>query len=202
MNPTLSDASLQELLEQLRRGDVAAAERIFVTYEPYLRLVVRQQLSAALRAKFDSPDIVHSVWVDVLRRFRDAGCRFANANHLRAYLVRATRNRFIDRLRQHQKALDREQRLGSTAEEDLPPSPQPEPAAQLQAEDLWRELLELCLPTHRDVLLLKRQGCALAEIAARTGLHEGSVRRILYDLARRFAARQQTPAPAPDDLGP
>jgi RNA polymerase sigma-70 factor (ECF subfamily) len=190
MNPTPPDASLEELLEQLRRGDVAAAERIFVTYEPYLRLVVRRQLSAALRAKFDSPDIVQSVWVDVLRRFRDSGCRFASASHLRAYLVRATRNRFIDRLRQHQKALDREQPLGSTADEDLPSASRPEPGAELQADDLWRKLLELCPPSHRDVLLLKRQGCALAEIAGRTGLHEGSVRRILYDLARRFAARQ------------
>jgi RNA polymerase sigma-70 factor (ECF subfamily) len=199
MTFTPRDTSLEELLEQLRRGDVAAAERIFLTYEPYLRLLVRRQLSAALRAKFDSPDIVHSVWVDVLRRFRDAGLRFTSADHLRAYLIRATRNHFIDRLRHHQLALDREQPLEATGAEDL--SSRPEPGAELQADDLWRQLQELCPPAHREVLLLKRQGCGLAEIAARTGLHAGSVRRILYDLARRFAAREKAPAfaaPNPD----
>src|SRR5437763_3198778 len=127
MSTTPADDSLEDLLQRLQRGDIAAAEQIFLTYEPYLRLLVRRQLSAALRAKFDSPDIVQSVWVDVLRGFRASGCRFTSAAHLRAYLVRATRNRFIDRLRHHQKALDREQPLESTQDQDLPPSPQPEP---------------------------------------------------------------------------
>jgi RNA polymerase sigma factor (sigma-70 family) len=193
MSATPADASLEDLLERLKGGDVAAAGQIFLTYEPYLRLLVRRQLSAALRAKFDSRDIVQSVWVDVLRAFRESGCRFASADHLRAYLVRATRHRFIDRLRQHRKALDREQPLESTQDQDLPPSPQPEPGAQLQADDLWARLLALCPPAHREVLLLKREGCPLGKIAARTGMHEGSVRRILYDLARRFAADQQKP---------
>jgi len=35
-------------------------------------------------------------------------------------------------------------------------------------------------------------GTLLAEIATRTGLHEGSIRRILYDLARRLAIRRTT----------
>ena len=49
-------------------------------------------------------------------------------------------------------------------------------------------MLTLCPVSHRDLLLMRRQGCSLAEIAQRTGLHESSVRRILYDLARRLAA--------------
>ena len=48
-------------------------------------------------------------------------------------------------------------------------------------------MLERCPPAHRELLRLKRQGLPVAEIAARTGLHEGSVRRILYDLARRLS---------------
>jgi DNA-binding IclR family transcriptional regulator len=38
---------------------------------------------------------------------------------------------------------------------------------------------------------MKRQGCSLAEIAAKTGFHESSVRRILYDLARRLARESE-----------
>jgi RNA polymerase sigma-70 factor (ECF subfamily) len=58
----------------------------------------------------------------------------------------------------------------------------------------------LCPPAHRELLRLKRQGYALAEIASRTGLHEGSVRRILYELARRLAAQgAQRPATGTTD---
>ena len=77
--------------------------------------MVRRQLSPPLRAKFDSVDVVQSVWADVLDGFRRAGWRFTDVAHLRAFLVKATRNRFIDRFRQHQRALEHE--------EPLPPAP-------------------------------------------------------------------------------
>jgi hypothetical protein len=70
------EQSLEQLLEQLNNGDYGAAEKIFVVYESYLRLIVRRQISTALRAKFDSVDIVQSVWVDLLAGFREAGWRF------------------------------------------------------------------------------------------------------------------------------
>ena len=60
----------------------------------------------------------------------------------------------------------------------------------LQADELWEQLLELCPPAHREVLRLKREGALTAEVAARTGLHEGSVRRILNTLSQRLARRQ------------
>jgi RNA polymerase sigma-70 factor (ECF subfamily) len=52
-------------------------------------------------------------------------------------------------------------------------------------------MLDLCPPDHHSVLLLKRDGLPLAEIAARTGLHEGSVRRILRQLSRDLAMNSQ-----------
>src|SRR4051794_8131560 len=98
-------------MELLNRGDEKAAEEIFLAYEPYLRMVVRRKLTASMRAKFDSMDIVQSVWADLVRGFRDADWRFADAAHLRRFLASATRNRFIDRIRQHRQALEREEPL-------------------------------------------------------------------------------------------
>ena len=46
------------------------------------------------------------------------------------------------------------------------------------------------------ILEMKKQGCSLAEIAEKTGFHESSVRRILYDLAARLADGGQ---PVPSD---
>jgi RNA polymerase sigma-70 factor (ECF subfamily) len=173
-------------LEKLTSGDAAAAERVFRAYGPYLRMVVRRQLSPPLRAKFDSLDVVQSVWVHMLRGFREAGWRFADAAHLRAFLVQLTRHRFIDRLRHHRRAIEREQPLAGGGCEDELPADGPRPDEFLQADELWEQLLELCPPAHREVLRLKRDGALTAEVAARTGLHEGSVRRILHTLARRL----------------
>jgi RNA polymerase sigma-70 factor (ECF subfamily) len=152
-------------------------------------MVVRRQLPDRLRAKFDSVDIVQSVWTDVLAGFREAGWRFADADHLRAFLVKVTRNRFIDRVRQHRGALEHERALGVAEPEQFPSSSEPRPSEVVQADDLWRQMLALCPPAHHELLRLKREGCSLDEIAAHTGLHKGSVRRILYDLARRLAGR-------------
>ena len=64
-------------------------------------VVIRRQLPPAMRCKFDSIDVVQSVWVDVLHGIRSAGWHFTNTDQLRAFLVKAARNRFIDRVRQH-----------------------------------------------------------------------------------------------------
>jgi RNA polymerase sigma factor (sigma-70 family) len=179
---------LDTLLEQLSGGDMAAAQRVFVAYEPYLRMAVRRKLPSRLRAKFDSVDVVQSVWAHMLGGFRDAGWRFADANHLRAFLVQVTRNRFIDRWRRHRTAIEREQPLSEIDPRMAPESREPSPSEVAQAGELWERMLTLCPPAHHPVLSLRRQGLPVAEIATRTGLHQGSVHRILHDLSCRVAA--------------
>jgi RNA polymerase sigma-70 factor (ECF subfamily) len=182
----MSPDPLQVLLEQLSQGDTKAAEQIFLTYEPYLRKVVRRLLPDQLRARFDSIDVVQSVWTDLLGRVGDADWRFPDAAHLQAFLVKVTRNRFLDRVRQHQASLNRERAVPEKGQ----PAPQPRPSEIVQADELWDRMLKLCPPAHRDVLHLKRQGLSLVEIAAKTGLHQDSVRRILRTLAKQMALRE------------
>ncbi len=181
---------LDALLEKLASGDATAVEQVFRAYEPFLRMVVRRQLSPELRAKFDSGDVIQSVWVHVLRGFREAGRRFDDVAHLRAFLLELTRHRFFDRLRRHRRALEREQPLAEAGLEEALLAGDPQPSDVLQADELWEQLLDLCPPAHREVLRLKRDGALTAEIAARTGLHEGSIRRILNTLAQRLARRR------------
>jgi DNA-directed RNA polymerase specialized sigma24 family protein len=173
---------LDSLLEKLCSGDPAAAERVFRAFEPYLRMVVRKKLPGRLRAKFDSIDVVQSVWADVLRGFREAGWRFADEAHLRAFLVKLTRHRFIDHLRRHRTAVARERPLGDLIQANEPLSQLPSPSELVQATELAERMLTLCLPAHR-------------EIAARSGLHVGSVHRIFHDLACRVAVERRSLAP-------
>jgi RNA polymerase sigma factor (sigma-70 family) len=185
------------LLEQLCEGDAAATEQVFRAYEPALRQVVRRHLPSRLRTKFDSADVVQSVWAHLLPGFRDAGWRFANAAQLRAFLVTVTRNRLHDRYRRNRQALEKEQPLAQTSPEGLPDA-QPRPSEWAAADELWGRMLQLCPPDHHEVLRLRRQGLLLREIADRTGLHEGSVRRILRRLARDLACHDAPPT----DLAP
>ena len=184
----MNDDPLDGLLEKLGSGDDAAAEQVFRTYEPYLRMVVRRMLPAQLRPKFDSVDVVQSVWADVLHGFRQSGWRFESTGQLRAFLVKVTRNRFIDRVRQQRRAVQLQRSMPDDLDH-LPASDDPRPSELAQADELWERMLALCPASHHDLLLMRRQGRSLAEIAQQTGLHESSVRRILYDLARRLAAQ-------------
>jgi RNA polymerase sigma factor (sigma-70 family) len=186
---------LDALLERLARGETDAAQEIFLTFGPVLRVMVRRWLTPRLRSKFDSMDVVQSVWTDVLKGYREAGWRFNDREHLRAYLAKVTYYHFINNCRRNGRVMEHERPFatGGAAEGGLRPSGHPRPSEVAQADELWEKLIELCPPAHHELLELKRGGFSLAEIAARTGLHEGSVRRILYDLARRLAAARKGP---------
>ena len=101
-----------------------------------------------------------------------------------AFLIKVTCNRFVDRIRQHRLALEHEVALRAVDAETVTSSRASE---SFKADELWHRMLEVCPPAHYDLLRLKREGASLAEIAARTGLHPSSIRRILYDIARRIA---------------
>jgi RNA polymerase sigma-70 factor (ECF subfamily) len=195
-NPTAGTEPLDRLLEPLNRGDMAAAEQVFREYEPYLRMLVRRPLRPAHRAKFDSMDIVQSVWADVVEGLRDAGAgwHFSDRVHLQAFLARLARHRFLDRCRKHRKALALEEPLTDASPAGAIAAHEPRPSEVARHNEVWDRMLALCPPAHHDLLRWKRQGLGLAEIAARTGLHESSVRRILYELARRYAETQEAAA--------
>lgn len=178
------------LLDQLARGDVEAAAELYAAFTPYLRAVVRRQLSDALRPKFDSADVVQSVWVHVVRQLGKAGWKVRDGDQLRALLATIARRRLVSRVRQHARAAGAE-RGGAAGLEDVPAATDARPSQVAQADELWDKMLRLCPPEHHEVLRLRREGLLLAEIAARTGLHEGSVRRILRRLARELALREE-----------
>jgi len=191
MNPE----SLEPLLDKLCHGDMAVAKKVFLAYEPYLRQVIRRQLPPRLRTKFDSVDVVQSVWADLLDGYRAGKWHFPDVARLEAFLVQVTRNRFIDSVRKHRVASAREQQLGGLHTSEVPPSPQPAAPDVLEAEELWEQMLALCPPEHRDLLQLKRQGLPMDELVSRTGLHPGSIRRILRNLARKLALAEGAAAP-------
>jgi RNA polymerase sigma-70 factor (ECF subfamily) len=186
----MSASALDTLMTRLTDGEAEAAEQVFRAYEPVLRMMVRRWLTPRLRSKFDSNDVVQSVWADVLRGYQQTGWRFTDREHLRAFLAKVAYYHFANKCRRHRRAIEHEQSLSGDEQPGLPASGEPRPSQLAQAEELWERLMALCPPHHHELLRLKRDGLGLAEIAARTGLHESSVRRIIYDLSRRLATTQ------------
>jgi RNA polymerase sigma-70 factor (ECF subfamily) len=178
------------LLDRIGRGEVEAADALFQAYTPYLRAIVRRQLSDRLRSQFDSADVVQSVWVQVVRQLGRDGWQVGSEDQLRALLATIARRRLISRVRRHDARPD-EVAPPACGLDAISADRSARPSEEAQAGDLWADMLRLCPPEHRTILRLKRDGLSLAEIAGRTGLHEGSVRRILRRLSRDLALAQQ-----------
>jgi RNA polymerase sigma factor (sigma-70 family) len=186
----LSADPLDLLLERLATGDAGAVEQVFREYEPYLRMVVRRYLPASLRPKFDSVDVVQSVWVHVWKGLQRVAWQFADRDHLRALLVTVTRRRLVSRFRHYRTALAREDSTWRDLEL-LPATRQAGPEDLARADELWKTMLARCPTAYHELLQLRRQGFTMEEIAERTGLHEGSVRRVFRRLARQLALTDQ-----------
>ncbi len=184
----MSASHFDDLVARLNAGDALAFQEITQVYGPYLRMLIRRRLRPAQRTKFDSTDVVQSVWADVLSGVRRGRWHFEDRPRLEAFLARVARNRYLDRCRKYKTALALEEPLDKAGGMAAPVCELPRPSETAQGEDLWDQLLALCPPTHHELLRLKRQGLQVVEISSRTGLHEGSVRRIFYDLARKYAA--------------
>ena len=179
----MNDDTWTIMLQRLNQGDEAAAAEVFVSLAPLLRAHVRRQLAGSLRSKFDSTDVVQAVWLRLMTGFRSGKWEFADAAHLRAFLLKVTHNHFLEQVRHYHHAIAHE-----TPESTFDPkAPDVDrPSAVVQAHDAWERLLALCPPAHRELLRMRQEGLQIAEIAARSGLHESSVRRIFYELSRTY----------------
>lgn len=194
----MSDESLDHWIGRLNDGDINAVEPVFRAYEPYLRIAVRRRLSMKLRSKVDSGDIVQSVFADMVRGVREGGWHFTGRPQLLALLHTIARRRLADRYQKEGAALDRELSLDDTPTLVLPHATGPRPSQEAEGRELWESILRACPPAHHEVVRLRLCGFRMAEIAAQTDLHEGSVRRILYDLARRLAILRRAVLPPAD----
>ncbi len=148
----MNTPSLDTLLEKLANGESEAAERVFRDYEPFLRAMVRRRLTPMLRAKFDSMDVVQSVWADVLQGYREAGWQFTDQAHLKSFLARVTYNHFANLCRRNRAALEHEHALREDEWPAEPAADQPRPSQVAQADELWTTLMDLCPPAHREIL--------------------------------------------------
>ncbi|HEX3147258.1 MAG TPA: sigma-70 family RNA polymerase sigma factor [Gemmataceae bacterium] len=181
----MTDEPFDRLLDRLHAGDETAAGELFTAFEPFLRGLIRRRLPRQARGRFDSIDVVQSAWASLIDGLREARWQFPDAAHLRAFLARVVLCRLYDRANTALRQTGREEPLLAIGA-NLP-GPEARPSANVRADALWDNLLTACPPEHRQVLHLRRDGHSCEDIACMTGMHAGSVRRVLRQLARRIA---------------
>jgi RNA polymerase sigma-70 factor (ECF subfamily) len=178
---------LDHLVARMCERDPEALEQVFLALESELQRWIRRRLRPPLLSRLDASDVILATWVEVLRRFRGPGRGFADMNHFRKFIYVILKNKFIDLVRRQFKEEGLSRSLEDARRGRGSASRDPGPDELAEAGELWERIVGLCPPEHRPILELRRAGYTLNEIAARTGLHPGSIRRILRTLSRRIS---------------
>jgi RNA polymerase sigma factor (sigma-70 family) len=182
------EGELRRLLARIHDGDEDAARELLRRYEAKVRLVVRRQLPRLLRSRFDSQDFVQSIWGSFFRRIKASPTELAGTENLIGFLARAARNKVIDEYRRassRKQDMRREESIWAGNELRELADGSDTPVEVAEASEAFDRLRELVPESRRTVLNLKAEGLTTVEIAARLGLGERTVRRVLEDLRRR-----------------
>jgi RNA polymerase sigma-70 factor (ECF subfamily) len=178
------DGRADVLLQQARDGDREAMEALLVRWLPRLREFVHERMSPLLRAREASDDVVQSTCRELLGGLDR--CEFRGEEAFRGWLFTAVLHKVQKRerdLRAQRRDPRVEQPLAETPTHGQPPAPQPTPSQDAIAHER-RARLEAAIAAlpedYREVLALARLAqLPRAEIAARLGRSEASVRSLL-----------------------
>ncbi|MHC5011734.1 MAG: RNA polymerase sigma factor [Planctomycetota bacterium] len=174
--------NFSQILEQARAGDPDAGSAL---YEEYVRAAeheARNGMGPVLRARFDTTDIVQSVFTDMLgelRGFEDRG--EASFRHWLRIKIRNKLRTKARRLMARRGGL-REQRLGTLMEAGLTGDEDPQSGASARDEgERVSLLLGTLRPEQRAVIGLHiDQQLTWDEVASHLGLPSAGAARLRY----------------------
>jgi len=165
------EPAFQELIDQVRAGDAAAAEDLVRRYEPVLRRMVRVRLvNARLRRLFDSTDLCQSVLASFFVRAALGQYELHKPADLLKLLATMARNKVIDKTRRPDVERFAGERVPvAELPEHAQISPGASPSQQVVLQDLVAEVRRRLSPNERHVMELRQQGLEWAVIAAQLG---------------------------------
>jgi RNA polymerase sigma factor (sigma-70 family) len=193
-----NNEEFNDLLKRARAGDETAIREFLSRFEQEVQTMVRSRLPKKLRTRFDSTDFVQSVWQSFFVNRGQDSPDFDDVDHFRGFLFGMVRNK----VREQHRRLTRTAKYDLAKEERLyvrrgdhevlreVVSAEPTPSQKIQASDRMAQLTAGLSPTEVEVLTLRRQGLTFVEIAARTGIHERTARRVIDDARSALEAHR------------
>ncbi len=193
-----AEDDVAELLAKAKTGDEAAIADFLSRFENEVRMMVRARLPRKLRTRFDSTDFEQAVWQSFFTDLRRNLRNFDNIDHLRGFLSGVVRNKVQEQHRRLTRTgkydVSREERLYvRRGDRDVPReviSPEPSPSKAAQADDRLRQLTAGRSPWEVEVIRLRYAGLTFDEIAARTGIHERTARRVIDSVRAQMEAHK------------
>ena len=181
------DEQVLQLVDRWRRGDAAAAEKLFARYADRLTRLAEQHLSRKLAGRVDGEDVVQSVFRTFFRRSAEGEFRIDGSVDIWRLLVKITVLKARAKGRFHMAA-KRDLSAEIVRDEWLPEAvasdPTPAEAAALvdQIETILRGLPSL----YANVLDLRLQGHDVSSVATQLGLSRRTIHRALNLLQDRL----------------
>ncbi len=188
------------LLEEARRGEADAVERLLTVHRDPLRRLIGARLDPALAARVDASDIVQDVLLEAHRRLQEYLKNPAMPFHL--WLRHIAKDHIIDAHRRHRQAqrrsLDREQRIVPAVLADHSSyelagqfiDPELTPASEAIRREMQRRLDAAITDLEEDdreiILLRHREQLANQEAARALGLSEAAASMRYLRAVRRL----------------
>jgi RNA polymerase sigma-70 factor (ECF subfamily) len=201
------------LLEEARRGEAEAVERLLTAHREPLRRLIGLRLDPALAARVDASDIVQDVLLEAHRRLRDYLQNPTMPFHL--WLRHIAKDHIIDAHRRHRQAqrrsLDREQSivpavLADNSSYELAGQlvdPELTPASEAIRREMQRRLDAAIADLDEDdreiILLRHREQLANQEVARALGLSEAAASMRYLRAVRRLRALLMPEATSAED---
>lgn len=185
----MTETSSQELLQDYRRGDDAAAAAIFDRYVARLEALARSRLGGMLRRRVDPEDIVQSAFRSFFMHAREDAFTLNAAGDLWRLLAAITLNKLHGQCEKHAAQKRNAHREVAHASAELAQATAPTTADLAAVIEEIHLALKSLSPIEQRALALELEGHSLADIGHTLGKSERSTRRYLAE-AREKIERQ------------
>jgi DNA-directed RNA polymerase specialized sigma24 family protein len=164
-------SELSQLLSRVRCGDKEAARQLVERFESAVRVAIRTRLSdPRLRRQFDSLDVCQSVLAKFFLYASSGAYDLAEPCQLLALLTRMAENKLGSRARDQLRQRRDIRRLSLVpVEETDVASHEPDPARQVENQELLARALGLMTPEIRDIAVRRMEGENWPKIAQALG---------------------------------
>ncbi|GIW93392.1 MAG: DNA-directed RNA polymerase sigma-70 factor [Pirellulaceae bacterium] len=205
------ESATQKWLEDVRRGEAGAVDRLLASYRRAVQMLVQMRLDRQVRRRVDVSDVVQEVLWEASRRLQDY---LANpVMSFRLWIRQIACDRIIDTHRRHRTAakrsVDREQSLPRLTDRTVPIframiDPELTPAAQAAQRELVacvESAISRLSDQDAEVLILRHyERLSNQEVAQALGLSEAAagmrylraVRRLRTLLAEKVSQESET----------
>lgn len=181
---TLAALPFEGLISEARNGSELAAKILVERYQPHVLSVIRRKMHRDMRQKFDSQDFVQAVWVSFFRN-RGTLLEASDPGQLIGYLAAMARNKLLDetrrRLNTQKRDIRREQQLHPEIN-DAGARSDDTPSQVAMANEAWARLIGGASERDRKIVVLRRNGERIDDIAEQLGVSSRTIRRVLTKL--------------------